>query len=292
MIALVAFVAGAVVSAGLWAAMGEQWRDSEVLRRSNYRGHQLPVAAGVLVPLAVVLVAAAYRAWVSFDGTSAEELGRGATLLGGGVIGFALIGLVDDLIGSTTTKGFAGHLGALRRGRITTGVVKLVWGALLGIAYGPTGGGLIDALRIGAVIALGANLANLFDRAPGRVVKVSLVGGAIVAFAGAPGWWLTGPMLVLGAGAGLLVADLRERCMLGDTGANALGAAVGWGLVLSLGDRGQWIAAAVLLALNLASERISFSRVIDATPPLRWLDRLGSLPERRETGRERPRNTG
>lgn len=290
MIAVAAFVAGALVSAGLWAAMGEQWRESPVLRRTNYRGHELPVAAGVLIPLAVVLVAAAYRAWVSVGGTSAEELGRGATLVGGGglgagVLGFALIGLVDDLVGSTTTKGFAGHLGALRRGRITTGLVKLVWGALIGIAYGPTGGGLVDALRIGAVIALAANLANLFDRAPGRVVKVSLLGGVVVALAGAPGWWLTGPMLVLGAGAGLLVADLRERCMLGDTGANALGAAVGWGLVLSLGERGQWIAGAVLLALNLASERVSFSRVIDAVPPLRWLDRLGTLPERRAAGR-------
>ena len=31
----------------------------------------------------------------------------------------------------------------------------------------------------------------------------------------------------------------------------------------------------VLLALNVAAELVSFSRVIDAVPPLRWFDRLG-----------------
>ena len=34
----------------------------------------------------------------------------------------------------------------------------------------------------------------------------------------------------------------------------------------------------VLLALNVAAELVSFSRVIDAVPPLRWFDRLGQSP--------------
>jgi hypothetical protein len=34
----------------------------------------------------------------------------------------------------------------------------------------------------------------------------------------------------------------------------------------------------VLVLLNLASERVSFSRVIDATPGLRHFDRFGRLP--------------
>jgi hypothetical protein len=37
----------------------------------------------------------------------------------------------------------------------------------------------------------------------------------------------------------------------------------------------------MLVALNVASELVSFSRVIDRAPPLRILDRLGTLPERR-----------
>jgi hypothetical protein len=35
----------------------------------------------------------------------------------------------------------------------------------------------------------------------------------------------------------------------------------------------------LLLALNLMSEVVSFSSVIDAVPPLRYLDRLGRRTE-------------
>jgi hypothetical protein len=278
-IAVAAFVVGGVASALLWAALSAQFAEAPQVRRANYRGAELPVAAGVVIVLAVVLVAAVYEAAVRAGGTSADELARGATVLAGGTVGFGLIGLLDDLVGGAATKGFRGHLGALARGRVTTGLVKLVWGVLFGFLAAP--GDLGGSLRAGVLIAATANLANLFDRAPGRVVKVSLLGAVVVAVCGAPGWHLTGPMLVLGAGAGMLVPDLRETCMLGDTGANVLGAAVGFGLVVALGDTGQWVALAVVVALNLVSERVSFTRVIDATPPLRWLDRLGARPERR-----------
>ena len=66
--------------------------------------------------------------------------------------------------------------------------------------------------------------------------------------------------------------------MLGDSGANALGATVGallatgpWGLVVG--------AAVVLLALQLASERVSFTRVIEGNRWLRRVDRIGRLPD-------------
>lgn len=279
MIAAFAFGAGVVAGAALWWAMRRQLSAAEVLRRQNYRGHELPVAAGVVIVLAVVAVSAAYLAWERFGGISPDEAGRSVAVLGGGVLGYGFIGLLDDLIGAPATKGFRGHLTALARGELTTGMVKLVWGVLVGFiaVAGPLGG----ALRAGLLIAATANLANLFDRAPGRVVKVSLLGAVIVACYGAPGWALCAPMLTLGAGAGLLVPDLRERCMLGDTGANVLGAAVGYGLVVSLGPTGEWVALGIVVALNAASEFVSFTRVIDGVAPLRWVDRLGTLPARR-----------
>ena len=89
---------------------------------------------------------------------------------------------------------------------------------------------------------------------------------------------LTGPALVGGAGVGMLWPDLRERCMLGDTGSNVLGAGAGLGVVATTSPATWWVAVVVLAALNLASEAVSFSDVIGRTPPLRWLDRLGAPP--------------
>ena len=88
---------------------------------------------------------------------------------------------------------------------------------------------------------------------------------------------LTGPALVGGAGVGMLWPDLRERCMLGDTGSNVLGAGAGLGLVATTSPRTWWVAVVVLAALNLASEAVSFSDVM-ADPALRWL--AASAPPR------------
>jgi UDP-N-acetylmuramyl pentapeptide phosphotransferase/UDP-N-acetylglucosamine-1-phosphate transferase len=66
--------------------------------------------------------------------------------------------------------------------------------------------------------------------------------------------------------------------MLGDTGANVLGAVLGFGLVVTAPFAGRVAAVVVLGLLNVASEVISFSSVIDRVPPLRWVDRAGRPP--------------
>jgi UDP-N-acetylmuramyl pentapeptide phosphotransferase/UDP-N-acetylglucosamine-1-phosphate transferase len=77
---------------------------------------------------------------------------------------------------------------------------------------------------------------------------------------------------------GLLPLDLRERLMLGDGGANALGAVVGVAAVSALGPAPRLAVLVVVVALTVTSEYVSFSRVIERTPPLRWLDALGRRP--------------
>ena len=82
-----------------------------------------------------------------------------------------------------------------------------------------------------------------------------------------------------GAGVGMLWPDLRERCMLGDTGSKTSWARVRASVWLATTSPGTWwVAILVLAALNLVSEAVSFSDVIGRTPPLRWLDRLGAPP--------------
>lgn len=276
MIVAAAFVAGVLVAAGLWILMAPAF-GGEVFARENYRGHILPTAVGVIAALAVLAVDAVVTVVVAAGAEPDADAVRGLRLVTVASLGFALLGLLDDLGGAGESGGFRGHLGALAHGRLTTGAAKLFGGAAVAVvvvsAREPDSLGRL--LADGALVALAANLGNLFDRAPGRTTKVTLVAfAALVAAAGAEPV-LAGVALAVGAGAGLLTADLSERLMLGDAGANVLGAALGLGVVLACSPGVRTAVLVVVALLNLASERVSFSRVINAVPPLRTADRWG-----------------
>ncbi len=66
--------------------------------------------------------------------------------------------------------------------------------------------------------------------------------------------------------------------MLGDAGANALGAMLGAAAAQTMPKRARLGLLAGIVALTVASEKVSFTRVIEATPALRWLDMLGRRP--------------
>lgn len=237
--------------------------------------------------------------------TGAMLAGAGPAAVVAG-LGAAGLGALDDLWGDSSSKGLRGHLRALREGRLTTGAVKVAGLVLTGLVAAaladrslrarslrgcadrpatcpdrkrrrladPSPYGLrrpwVTTLLGGAVVAGSANLANLFDLRPGRALKVTLLAAVPL---GIPGSVTAGA--AAGAAAGCLPDDLAGRAMLGDTGANAAGALVGLALVERTGLRGRLVAVAVLTALTLASERVSFTRVIEATPVLRELDALG-----------------
>jgi len=65
--------------------------------------------------------------------------------------------------------------------------------------------------------------------------------------------------------------------MLGDCGANALGAALG-AAAAGLPRPARIALLAGITALTAASEKVSFTKVIERTPALRWLDMLGRRP--------------
>lgn len=198
-------------------------------------------------------------------------------------------GLLDDLDqgahdGPSPAKGLHGHLRALARGRVTTGVVKVAVigsGALVGgvlLARG-RGGGLVatavDAAGSAVVIASWANLLNLLDLRPGRAAKAAVVVCLpLLAGGGASRLLASG---ALGTAAATLPEDLMERTMLGDTGANALGALVGTALAAHPCHLLRVVAAGTATALVLASEKVSFTQVIESTPLLDALDRCGRL---------------
>jgi UDP-GlcNAc:undecaprenyl-phosphate GlcNAc-1-phosphate transferase len=196
----------------------------------------------------------------------------------GAALGAGAVGLYDDLAGSTHARGLLGHARALGRGEVTTGAMKVAGlGAVGLLVAGLAGHRGRDAVVTAATVAGAANLANLFDLRPGRALKLGLL--AALPAVGGPA---AGPAAaVLGAAAASLPSDLGEQTMLGDAGAGALGAAVGMALAQSTSARGRAGLLAGITALTLASERVSFTRVIDAVPALRAFDRLGRrLPGR------------
>ena len=132
----------------------------------------------------------------------------------------------------------------------------------------------IDVLVVGVLVALGANTFNLLDRAPGRAGKLWLL-AAVPLFVWGSSMWAVAAAGMGGALVAVLPADLGARGMLGDAGANPLGAVWGLGLATATGDAGRVIAIALLVVLNAASERWSFSRAIERVGWLRSLDQLG-----------------
>jgi hypothetical protein len=218
---------------------------------------------------------------------------RLAALVAGSASG--ALGAYDDLAGTGRERGFRGHLGALRRGEVSTGAVKV-----MGIgAAGLVAGGLVrnealERVLAGGVVAGTANLVNLLDLRPGRALKAAaaLAAAEVAAGRSGPGVGMGNPAAVLGtaaagcriaaavlgAAAAALPADLGERAMLGDAGANALGALVGLAAATRCSRRGLALRLGVLVALTAASERVSFTAVIAATPGLRELDALGRRP--------------
>ncbi|MBW6436259.1 hypothetical protein KZ829_21195 [Actinoplanes hulinensis] len=245
------------------------------LRRTNFHGRTVTLAGGPALAIGATVGAA-----------SGAPTGRlaAAAVAAGAVSG--AVGFYDDIVGNRpeqkAAKGFAGHLGALREGRVTSGLVKiagvgaagLAASALIGSGRSTRAGRGFDVLLGAGVIAGAANLLNLLDLRPGRAIKAGMIAGAPLAV-GRNASMTAG---ALGAGAALLPADLNEEIMLGDAGANTLGALLGVALVARSGTAGRVAALAALAGLTAASEKVSFTKVIQDTPWLRAVDELGRRP--------------
>lgn len=289
--ALLTAVAGAAI-AGVCAPRIIDMLLQTVGPRANYRRRPTAFPAGLALimgavggPVAVAIVSP--KAWPEPLCTE-----RAACLVL--TLGFGLAGLADDLLGGHGHSGFRGHLGAMRRGVVTTGAFKIVMGAIISLGAvavmktvtrtATARVGLLSWAQLAvdsALIATSANLINLLDRRPGRAIKGFLL-GALAAAA----WMLLSRGAddalraaascagVVGAAIAMLPLDLGEQAMLGDTGSNPLGAALGL-LLLHLAPGARIVLLALAIWLTITSERVSFSQVIDSNRVLRFLDRLG-----------------
>jgi hypothetical protein len=236
--------------------------------RPNYRGRPVSLSGGAATASGLLLGA-----------LSSGPLRRSAFVA---TASAAIAGAFDDLLAPRieqgSDKGLAGHVRALRSGRVSGGVVKVAvigTGSLIAAARLPAAGtrGRVSGLVDAGLIAGSANLLNLFDLRPGRAAKVALIGCAAIA---AGGGFVPPLAAVAAASAATLPGDLSERTVLGDLGANSLGAMIGVTLAAAR-PRVRLTGLIAVAALTLASERVSFSRVISDVAALRWLDELGRV---------------
>lgn len=215
-----------------------------------------------------------------------------------------LRGHLRQLARGRPTTGAAKVVGLVVTGALTAAAVErgaepldhpLAGAARSGGARGDSGRGRVrpqlEVLVGGAVLAGSANVVNLLDLRPGRALKAIVLGGLLLS----TGRGASAAGAAVGAALGVLADDLAGRTMLGDTGANAAGALLGAALLAATGPsrpaagaggatrysrrptggRQRLAALTALTALTLASEKVSFTSVIEATPGLRELDGWG-----------------
>jgi len=247
--------------------------DGRGLNRPNYRAAAVPAPAGAIVAGAAA-VALGLLALVG-EVAGGSPLDPRLSLVVLYPFGVAILGLVDDLVGGEA-RGWRGHAALVLRGELSTGALKAA-GALGLALFGLSGQGLgsVHYVLAVAVLVLATNLFNLLDLRPGRSLKAFVLLGlglVLGAWDLTPLWTLgpfVGPVLVVGA------YDLRERAMLGDTGANLVGAVAGLWLVLTLSTAGLAVAAGLIAALTIYGEFRSISALVESAPILRHLDSAG-----------------
>jgi len=227
-------------------------------RRINYRGKRVLFPVGALLVIAAcAALAASPSRWLVF------------------LAGVGALGLLDDLAGGSP-RGLRGHGRALLRGRPSTGAIKAIGtAAVAAYAVGATSAG--QYLAGVGVLTLSAHLGNLLDTRPGRSEKALAIAIAAVCLTS----WSLAPLTAIAALIGPVAVcawfTLRERAMLGDSGASLIGAMIGILLVTTLSVAALWSGLALLIAISLYGEFRSISSAIERIPLLHRLDSLGRV---------------
>lgn len=239
------------------------------LFKKNYKGKYIPVMGGII--LIIVSVFSWYLIYLlNYLNTQIINANIFITVIIG------LTGLLDDIMGNKESQGFKGHLKTLLKGRLTTGVIKIIITFLVTVIILLKMGtyNIIEIVINTAVILLMTNLLNLLDLRPGRSIKffiftsVCLISRKIYAAI----YFFPYYLILLF----YLPHEMKGRVMLGDSGANLLGAVLGFNIILLIDY--FYIKVSILLLLiffNLISEKYSFSTIIQKNPFLKWIDELG-----------------
>ncbi|MEI6514248.1 MAG: hypothetical protein WCO51_13400 [bacterium] len=246
------------------------------LMRANFKGDIIPTAFG-LIPLIIcvgLILLDILFVGPRLYGTYFHSLNAFLFI----VIIFGWLGFVDDLYGSHDARGLKGHLKAFFNGQVTSGLIKAIGGLIAGFlsAYFILNEPIVHSLISGLLIALTANFINLLDLRPGRAMVPFCILAPLVFLVTMKSYgYETHAILYVWLGAlRILLMDVRGKAMLGDTGSNLLGAALGLAIVLSSGIYVQLGLVIVLLLVHILTEKYSISSMIERYSVLHAIDRM------------------
>ncbi len=256
---------GATIFSFFASSLGLLFKQKWGFKKKNYLGRKVFFPAGLLLPLSVYPIFLIIIKLQILD----REFAVLAIFYSGSVL---LGGIIDDLWGQEQIKGFKGHIKELLSGSISTGILKIIT-AVLGIAplaayLAKNWFAFLSYFFLGLLVI---NVFNSLDLRPGRCLK------GLIFFLLLLSPWMFGKIacLLMGTVLGHIYFDLKQKMMLGDSGAGYLGSLAAILLIQSGQDLLIFIFTILFLLFNLFTELRSISGVIDNNRVLQNLDLWG-----------------
>jgi UDP-GlcNAc:undecaprenyl-phosphate GlcNAc-1-phosphate transferase len=261
---------------------------------TNFRGEKIPTGLGLF--LGIMLWVFWFLSYLLADH---EETLASATRLvkTTGGISFprfvlcltVLIGLgwIDDRQRDKSVKGLRGHWQKWAKEHVlTTGAWKAIGTFIVScwVVLGRNDFWGYAAVQV-LLVGLMTNTMNLLDMRPGRALKgYFVVGGGLLLISVVEGHPVAYFILQYAVAIGAMLIypiDIRGRGMLGDTGANFLGFAVGCQLLISVSIWVQAVIGLLLIWIHVYAEQASITKFIAGRNWLHWLDQLGRANDER-----------
>ncbi|BAB06487.1 hypothetical protein P4475_14245 [Halalkalibacterium halodurans] len=234
---------------------------------TNFKGDPIPYSLGAFIFYAFI-------AYVFFSPVQTPLLSFMPLLY---VTAIWVLGILDDIFGTTYPKGLKGHFKqAFVTKKPTTGVLKAGGTFIITLAvvfaFQPTS--LQEFVRYILLLLLIPHGMNLFDTRPLRVWKLAFL--FIVAFLPVL-FYLPFDVLLYFVTVFYIVFVMEghKKAMLGDNGATTVGAIIALVVIFHTGVTQQWIIALLFTAVTFLAERTSFTSIIERHSLLRLLDQIG-----------------
>lgn len=246
----------------------------------NYKSENIPVGMGIFLGIMLIIyllmieITLHFFTFIHFVQTFEMQTLYSYIIA---LIVILFLGWLDDTVGDKEIKGFSGHWKKWKDDNIiTTGLLKIwVTGFMASWMVIETFENVLTSILKLAIIVLMTNAMNLLDLRPGRTLKAFFILCTALFISGTlfPSVEYILPVVI----SALIIfqKDLTAKIMLGDTGANFLGFALGFNISIFAPLWFQMIILILLISVHWIAVRSSITTLIEKHKLLYWLDRWG-----------------